>query len=171
MRRVRDAAVDDAAACVQIYAPYVLDTAITFETEVPKPEVMAARIRTAHAWLVLEDDGAVVGYAYATEFKSRVAYRWSVETSVYLDTDRRSGGGGRALYEELLHRLARRGFRRAFAGVTQPNEVSMAFHRSFGFETAGVFRRVGWKHGAWRDVAWLQVDLLAEETDPLPEVT
>jgi phosphinothricin acetyltransferase len=167
--QVRDAGVQDGAACAQIYAPYVRDTAITFEAEPPSAEEMAHRIAAAHVkheWLILEDDtGAVIGYAYGTEFKSRAAYQWSVETSVYLAADRHRGGGGRLLYTELLARLARRGYRRAFAGITQPNEASMAFHRAFGFQEAGVFRRVGFKHGSWRDVAWLQADLREPEAD------
>lgn len=168
--RVRDAGVEDGAACAQIYAHYVRDTAITFEADPPNGDEMAHRIaaaRVKHEWLVLEDDaGAVIGYAYGTELKSRAAYQWSVETSVYLAADRHRGGGGRLLYTELLARLARRGYRRAFAGITQPNDASMAFHRTFGFQEAGVFRRVGFKHGSWRDVAWLQADLLDGASDP-----
>ena len=168
---VRTGTVDDAAVCAAIYAPYVTDTAITFETEVPTTADMAARITAAlaaHDWLVLESGGSTVGYAYAREFKSRAAYGWSVETSVYLSMDHRGRGGGRLLYTELLARLARRGYRRAFAGITMPNDASVAFHRTFGFVDAGLFRRVGWKLSAWRDVAWLQVDLQPadRETDP-----
>lgn len=168
--RVREAGVGDGAACAQIYAHYVRDTAVTFEAEPPGAEEMAHRIaaaRVRHEWLILDDDtGAVAGYAYGTEFKSRAAYQWSVETSVYLAADRQRAGGGRLLYTELLARLARRGYRRAFAGITQPNEASMAFHRAFGFQESGVFRRVGFKHGSWRDVAWMQTDLLDAEADP-----
>lgn len=176
-RLVRDAGMDDAAACARIYATYVDDTAITFETEAPDSAEMGRRIAAAHLkheWLVLEGGaGEIVGYAYATEFKARAAYQWSVETSVYLDPTRQRGGGGRLLYTELLSRLAGRGYRRAFAGITQPNDASMAFHRVFGFQPAGVFRRVGFKNGSWRDVAWLQRDLLAPdcEIDPPVPVT
>jgi L-amino acid N-acyltransferase YncA len=165
-QRVRSGTVDDAAACAAVYAPYVLETAITFETEVPTVTEMAGRIASAlqtYDWLVLETEAGVIGYAYAGEFKSRAAYRWSVETSVYLAADRRGGGGGRLLYTELLQRLTARGYRRAFAGITMPNDASVAFHRSFGFADAGMFRRVGWKLNAWRDVAWLQVDLQPPE--------
>ncbi len=112
--RVRDAAEHDAAACAAIYAPYVTDTAITFETDPPPPAEMAARIAAAartHAWVVLEDEGRVVGYAYARPFKSRAAYRWSCEVSVYLEPRRQRTGGGRALYDALFARLAERGFR------------------------------------------------------------
>ncbi|CAN5740776.1 GNAT family N-acetyltransferase [soil metagenome] len=174
-RWVRLATIDDVPACVAIYKPYVRDTTITFETEVPTVAEMATRIdkaQAAYEWLVLETDNTgVIGYAYAGEFKSRAAYRWSVETSVYLAGPQRGGGGGRLLYTELLRRLAARGYRRAFAGITLPNDASIAFHHAFGFTDTGVFRQVGWKLNAWRDVAWLQADLLPPElaADPPDE--
>ncbi|HZC51393.1 MAG TPA: arsinothricin resistance N-acetyltransferase ArsN1 family B [Mycobacterium sp.] len=164
--RVRPATPADAAACVEIYRPYVLDTVITFETKVPTVEEMAERIvdaRVMHEWLVLEADGDVIGYAYAHQFNSRAAYQWSVETSVYLAQDRRRAGGGRMLYTELLRRLTERGFRRAFAGIAQPNEASNGLHHAFGFRRAGRYRRVGWKLGAWHDVEWWQLDLLGPD--------
>ena len=173
---IRPATDADAGACVEIYRPYVLDTAITFETEVPTVETMAARIDAARAqreWLVLEDDSAVIGYAYANQLNPRAAYRWAVETTVYLAQQRVGAGGGRALYTELLKRLAERGFRRAFAGITQPNDASNGLHEAFGFRRAGLYQRVGWKLGAWHDVAWWQLDLLApeDEADPPPEIS
>jgi L-amino acid N-acyltransferase YncA len=157
--RVRDATEDDAEACAAIYAPYVTDTAITFEYEPPSRAEMARRIAAAqrtHAWLVLEDGGAVVGYAYAGPFKERAAYRWSCEVSVYLEPGRRRSGSGRLLYEALFARLAERGFRTLIAVMTLPNDASEGLHRALGFEPVGTFRRVGWKHGQWRDVAWAQ---------------
>ena len=166
--RVRPATAADAAACLEIYRPYVLDTAITFETDVPTVAEMADRIvdaRVMHEWLVLEVDGEVTGYAYAHQFNSRAAYQWSVETSVYLAQDRLRSGGGRMLYAELLRRLAERGFRRAFAGIAQPNDASNALHHAFGFRRAGHYRRVGWKLGAWHDVQWWQLDLLGPDDD------
>jgi L-amino acid N-acyltransferase YncA len=169
--RVRPATAADAAACVEIYRPYVLDTVITFETDVPTVEEMADRIvdaRVMHEWLVLEVDGDVTGYAYAHQFNSRAAYQWSVETSVYLAQDRLRSGGGRMLYAELLRRLTERGFRRAFAGIAQPNDASNALHKAFGFQRAGRYPRVGWKHGAWRDVEWWQLDLLGPDDDVGP---
>lgn len=167
--RIRPATAADAAACVEIYRPYVLDTVITFETEVPTVEEMAERIvsaRVTHEWLVLDVDGDVIGYAYAHQFNSRAAYQWSVETSVYLAQDRRREGGGRMLYAELLHRLTERGFRRAFAGIAQPNDASNALHQAFGFRPAGHYRKVGWKLGAWHDVSWWQLDLPNDGADP-----
>ena len=168
---VRDAEERDAAACAAIYAPYVTDTAITFETEPPSATEMAARIADAqrtHAWLVLEDDGAVVGYAYGSVWKTRAAYRWACEVSAYLEPGRRRTGGGRLLYEALLERLTARGFRVAVAGMTLPNQASEEFHRAMGFEPVGTHRRIGYKHGAWHDVAWTQ-RMLAHGDDPPPE--
>jgi phosphinothricin acetyltransferase len=168
--RVRDATTADAAACAVLYAPYVTDTAVTFETEPPTAAQMAERIAAAqrrHAWLVLEDDGAVVGYAYGGPYKERAAYRWSCEVSVYLERGRRRTGGGRALYEALFTRLAERGFRTAVAGMTLPNPASEGLHRALGFEPVGVYRRIGWKHGAWHDVAWVQRTLASMDDPPV----
>lgn len=165
---VRPAGADDAAACAAIYAPYVRDTTITFETEVPSEGELAQRIvafGASHAWLVAERDGTVAGYAYAYGFSPRAAYGWACEVSVYVAPDTRGGGVGRALYDVLLPRLADRGYRRAIARITVPNPASIAFHERFGFTESGILRRVGWKHDAWHDVAYLQRDL--DATDPL----
>ncbi|WP_104528869.1 arsinothricin resistance N-acetyltransferase ArsN1 family B [Blastococcus saxobsidens] len=168
---VRDATPADAAACAAIYAPYVTGTTITFELEPPTGEQMAGRIATAqraHAWLVLEDDGVVVGYAYAGPYKERAAYRWSCEASVYLDGGRRRRGGGRALYEALFARLSERGFRTAVAGITLPNEPSIGLHTAMGFELIGTYRRIGFKQGRWRDVLWMQRSLGPYDDEPGP---
>ncbi|MGA9359385.1 MAG: N-acetyltransferase family protein [Mycobacterium sp.] len=172
---VRSAIGADATACAEIYRPYVLDTVISFETEPPTVEQMAARIAAAqvkHEWLVLEVDGDVAGYAYAQQFNPRAAYQWSVETSIYVARDRLRLGGGRMIYAELLSRLAGRGFRRAFAGIAQPKEASNVFHQAFGFRPVGRYQRVGWKLGAWHDVEWWQLDLVApdDEVDPPAEI-
>jgi phosphinothricin acetyltransferase len=166
---VREATERDAAACAAIYAPYVTGTAITFETEPPTPAAMAERIAGAtrtHAWLVLEDGGRIVGYAYGGPFKPRPSYRWSCEVSVYLETGRRRTGGGRALYTALLDRLTARGYRTAVAGMTLPNAASEGLHRAMGFEPAGTYRRIGWKNGAWHDVAWVQRPLATGDDPP-----
>jgi L-amino acid N-acyltransferase YncA len=129
---VRDALPSDALRCAQIYAPYVRDTAISFETDPPSEGEMARRIGAAqhdHAWLVLEQAGTVTGYAYGGPFMSRAAYRWSATVSVYLDGARRRSGGGRALYEALFERLADRGIRTVLAGIALPNEASEGLHR------------------------------------------
>lgn len=166
---VRLATVADAEGCAAVYAPYVTGTAITFEAVAPSVAEMATRIETAlrtHAWMVLEDEGRVVGYAYGGTFNRRAAYRWSCEVSVYLELGRRRTGAGRALYEALFARLVVRGFRTAIAGMTLPNDASVGLHRALGFEPVGVYRRIGYKHDAWHDVAWTQRVLAGGEDPP-----
>lgn len=156
---VRDAEPADAAACAAIYAPYVEETAISFELTPPDAGEMAERIaaaQRAHAWLVAETDGQVVGYAYGRRFHERAAYRWSCEVSLYVARDRRRTGVGRTLYEALFVRLAALGYHTAVAGMTLPNAASMALHLEMGFEPVGTYHRIGWKNDAWHDVAWAQ---------------
>jgi L-amino acid N-acyltransferase YncA len=167
--RVRDAGPDDAARCAAIYEPYVRDTAISFETEPPTAEEMAGRIAEAqrrHAWLVLEDGGTVTGYAYGGPFMARAAYSWSAAVSVYLEPGRRRTGAGRTLYAALFDRLAARGIRTVLAGIALPNDPSTGLHRALGFDEVGTYRRVGWKHGRWHDVAWFQRDLVDDWSPP-----
>src|SRR5215212_9339509 len=163
MFSIRDAVPNrDAAACAAIYAPHVEGSAVSFEERAPEAAEMAARIErygASYAWLVAERDGQVVGYAYATAFNERPAYRWSTSVSVYIGENARGGGAGRALYEALFDRLRERGFRIACAGITLPNEASVSLHEGLGFELVGVNREIGWKEGAWRDVGWYQLGL------------
>jgi phosphinothricin acetyltransferase len=171
MGDVRSATIEDAAACAAIYAPFVRETAITFESSLPGEAEMAERIAAAldtYAWVVLEQDGAVRGYAYGGPFRSRAAYRWSCEVSVYVERGRTRTGAGRRLYADLLERLRRRGYRTAVAGMTLPNEGSVALHRAMGFEPVGTYREIGYKLGAWHDVAWVQ-RALAEVGEPPAE--
>jgi phosphinothricin acetyltransferase len=168
---VRVAQPADAVACAEIYAPYVTHTAITFELDPPTSDEMAARMASAvahQAWLVLEEDGRVVGYAYGSPYKTRAAYRWACEVSVYVEMGRRRTGAGRALYDALLPQLAGRGLRTAVAGMTLPNDASIGLHRAFGFEPVGTYRRIGYKHGRWHDVAWMQL-ALTDGDEPPPE--
>jgi phosphinothricin acetyltransferase len=160
---VRPASARDAGACLAIYRPYVQNTAISWEIDVPTADEMAARIgglRATHDWLVLERDDQIIGFAYGQPLKRLAAFQWSAETGIYVDVHHHRAGGGRELYTQLLRRLTERGYRQAFAGITQPNEASNGFHRSFGFQDAGLYRRVAWKHDSWHDVAWMQLDLL-----------
>ncbi|WP_233549552.1 GNAT family N-acetyltransferase [Cellulomonas rhizosphaerae] len=163
---VRPATAADADACARIYAPYVVDTAVTFETDAPPPDEMARRIAAAHEWLVAVLDDELVGYAYAGTFRARPAYRWTCEVSAYVAQGHGGAGIGKALYESLLTRLTARGFRTAVAGMTVPNEASAALHRALGFEPVGTYREVGWKLGAWRDVHWVQRTLDTSEGEP-----
>ena len=120
---------------------------------------MAARIERSHAWLALERDGRLVGYAYAAPFHERAAYRWAVEVSIYLAEEARGQGWGRSLLQELLARLAERGFVTAFAGTTLPNPASVRLFESAGFEKIAHQKNVGFKLGAWHDVGWWQFQL------------
>jgi phosphinothricin acetyltransferase len=165
----------DAAACVAIYAPHVEAGATSFEEAPPSPAEFAERIAATAAtypWLVAEHDGDLVGFAYACPHRSRPAYRWAVEVSVYVGTDQHRRGHGRALYAELIERLRRQRFQVACAGITLPNEASVALHESLAFIAVGVYRRIGWKAGAWRDVGWWQLELEpagdGRPAEPLP---
>ncbi|MGN6587868.1 MAG: GNAT family N-acetyltransferase [Solirubrobacterales bacterium] len=173
MLTIRDAEpARDAAACAAIYAPHVEGSAVSFEERVPDAGEMGARIErygASHAWLVAERGGRVVGYAYATAFNERPAYRWSTSVSVYVAEDARAQGVGRSLYVALFERLRERGFRMACAGITLPNAASVGLHESLGFELVGVNREIGWKQGAWRDVGWFQMELAPAGEEPPAE--
>lgn len=170
---IRDAdSQRDAAACAAIYAPHVEESPVSFEERAPDAAELGARIErygASHAWLVAERYDQVVGYAYATAFNERPAYRWSTSVSVYIADAARGEGAGRALYEALFDRLRERGFRMACAGITLPNEASVGLHQHLGFELVGVNREIGWKQGAWRDVGWYQLELSPAPNGPPPE--
>lgn len=160
---VRAALATDADAIARIYNYYVENTVITFEEEPVAPEIMAIRmadIRAANLpWLVAELAGAVAGYAYASKWKVRSAYRYSVETTIYLEPGREGRGIGRRLYTELLSLLRVRGIHVAIGGAALPNDASVALHEKLGFERVATFRQVGFKHDRWVDVAYWQLVL------------
>jgi phosphinothricin acetyltransferase len=152
----------DGAACAAIYAPFVTGSAVSFEETPPDAAEFADRIAKTSKrfpWLVAELDGAVAGFAYASEHRQRAAYRWAADVAVYVGEGRRRGGVGKRLYTTLFELLARQGLRKVCAGVTLPNEASLALHESCGFRLVGVYRRIGFKAGAWHDVAWWQLEL------------
>lgn len=162
----------DAAACARIYAPSVSEAVTSFEESPPDAAELAARIertQATHPWLVAEQGGEVLGYAYACPHRERASYRWSADVSVYIADGHRGEGIGRALYEELLARLRRQNLRMACAGITLPNPASVALHERLGFSPVGVNREIGYKHGAWRDVGWWQLELAPSGADPPPE--
>jgi phosphinothricin acetyltransferase len=167
--RIRLATTADGATVAAIYRPVVEQTATSFETVAPTAEDMARLIRETlptYPWLVCEIDGQVVGYAYATKHRVRAAYRWSVDTSVYVSEDHCRRGVGRGLYRSLFAVLAAQGFYCTFAGITLPNAASVGLHESLGFELIGVYRRVGFKLGAWHDVGWWQLALRDQKDAP-----
>ena len=167
--RIRPVAESDAEAMREIYAPIVRDTPISFELEVPSAEEIARRIaeHTAFApWLVAEDGGNCLGYAYGSKFRGREAYRLTVETTIYVAATSRRTGVGRDLYRALLDAVRSQGFRTAIAGITLPNAASVRFHESLGFVPVGVFHNVGRKFGAWHDVGFWEQDLGATPEGP-----
>lgn len=156
---VRHARADDGPALAAIYTPFVTDHAVSFEYEPPDGVAMGQRalaIDATHAWLVAEHAGELLGYAYATSFRSRAAYRWTVEVSAYLRDSARGCGVGERLYRDLFSLLAARDYRQAIAAITLPNPASVRFHEHFGFTRVGVLQGVGHKFGQAHDVAYYQ---------------
>lgn len=156
---IRSATAQDAAAFAAIYAPYVTDTWISFETEAPDAAEMERRIArygASHAWLAAEVDGKPAGYAYASPHRDRAAYASSCDVAVYVDPAHARSGIGRALYGALLPLMKDKDLHAAFAGIALPNVASIALHEAMGFTPIGIYREVGWKLGGWRDVGWWQ---------------
>lgn len=156
---VRPGRPEDAESCQAIYAPFVEDTWVSFEEEVPSVREMSRRIEgygASHGWVVAEDDGEVAGYAYGSPHRLRHAYRFSCDVAIYVPETKIRRGIGRALYGALFPILAEHGIHAAFAGIAIPNESSEALHKAVGFTPVGIYREVGWKFGAWRDVGWWQ---------------
>lgn len=170
MATIRLATASDADAIAAIYAPFCTSSIVSFEEVAPTPQEMAARIAKIvprYPWLVLDDGGAVAGYAYGGTHRERAAYRWSVEVTVYVHADHQRKGVGRALYSALFPILARQGYRGAFGGVTLPNPGSEKLHEAVGFTEVGVFHRIGWKFGQWHDVRWYERSLSDAEPGEL----
>jgi L-amino acid N-acyltransferase YncA len=162
----------DAAACAAIYAPHVEEGVTSFEERAPDAAEMESRIGrigAGHPWIVADAGGEIAGFAYACEHRSRAAYRWSADVSVYVAAAHQRLGHGRRLYEVLFEELRGRHFHVACAGITLPNQASVALHEGLGFEPVGVYREIGWKAGAWRDVGWWQLCLSPAADGPSPE--
>jgi phosphinothricin acetyltransferase len=169
MARIRLAEASDAEAIAAIYGPVVESTAISFETIPPDRDEIVRRIAettAAYPWLVCEVGASLAGYAYATSHRVRAAYRWSVDTSVYVDGQHRRCGVGRGLYASLFRVLAAQNFFNAYAGITLPNPASVALHEAVGFRPLGVYERTGYKLGAWHDVGWWQLFLRDHPSSP-----
>jgi len=169
---IRPAGPADAAAIAAVYAPYVTDGVASFEAVAPDADEMLRRVlaQPRLPWLVALRDDVLVGYAYAGQHKTRAAYRWAVDVSVYVAASEQRQGTGRALYGELLPQLASLGYVTAFAGITLPNPGSVGLHESLGFTPVGVYEGVGFKQGQWHDVGWWQRRLRNASLDPAEPV-
>lgn len=166
---IRLATPADGSALAEIYRPAVTDSSTSFELDPPDGVEMArraAKCMERSPWLVYELDGRVVGYAYGGMHRDRTAYQWSVEVSAYVHHDFHKQGIGRALYTSLFAALVVQGYRNAYAGITLPNDASVALHTVVGFTPIGVYRGIGYKFGAWHDVGWYERALAPRVVDP-----
>ena len=148
----------DAAGILAVYAPYIRETAVTFETEVPEPEAFTARVAGICAdfpYLVLEADGELAGYAYAHRQAERAAYAWNAELSIYLAGKWRGRGLGAPLYRLLERLLTMQGYVNLYGVITASNAGSIRLHEKLGYRQTGLHEKTGWKFGQWHDVAWL----------------
>jgi len=159
---IRNAALADAGAILDIYAPFITETCISFETETPTIAEFTERIDSlikSYPFLVCEADSGIVGYAYGSKHRERAAYKYSAEVSVYVAPEYHRQGIGRILYTRLLELLRKQGIFTVYAGITLPNDKSVGLHKSFGFIEAGIYHNVGYKHGKWLDVLWMEKPL------------
>ena len=174
MVQIRLANTIDAPAILAIYAPYIEQTSITFETETPSVPAFADRITTYlqnWPWLVCEINGRIAGYAYASRYRERVAYQWSVECSVYIHDDFLRAGVAGALYSALFDILKRQGYRNVYAVINLPNDRSVALHERMGFQWFATYEQVGYKLGQWKNVGWWRLilnDFGMEPAAPIP---
>lgn len=176
---LRFATTADAAELVAIYAPYVTETAITFEYDVPSVSEFSQRIEETqkrYPYIVAECDGRIIGYAYAGAFKSRAAYDWAVETSIYVERDDRGHGTGTLLYEALESILALQGITNVNACITYAEKEdehvthgSVNFHRKHDYHLVGRFSRCGYKFDTWYDMVWME-KFIGEHKVPMPEM-
>lgn len=168
---IRPAAESDTDALLAVYSYYVAHTNVTFEYEVPAPEVFRNRIRHTlqkYPYLVAVENGRILGYAYASAFKDRRAYDWSVETSIYVAHDCCRGGVGTALYRQLEELLLQQHIYNLCACIAWPNPESVAFHEKFGYRTVAHFTNSGYKAGEWLDMIWMEKHLAPHSVPPLP---
>jgi L-amino acid N-acyltransferase YncA len=170
---IRLASQIDAQQIRDIYAPFCDNTPVSFETQAPTSQEMCdriAKISRSHPWLVYENEGQVMGYAYASPHRERAAYRWAVDVSAYVQEGSRRLGVGRSLYSSLIALLQLQGFYRALAGITLPNPGSVGLHQAMGFQPLGTYQSIGYKCGRWHDVEWFQLalrDCAGVPEDPL----
>lgn len=167
----RRATEDDVVSILAIYAPYVTDSAITFEYDVPSEEEFRQRIRTISAeypYFVCESDGQIIGYAYAHRHMERAAYQWNAEISIYIRQGFTGKGLGKTMCQTLIDLLRLQGIRNVFSCVTIPNERSAHLHHSMEFSTEGIFQNAGYKCGKWQTIAWFRKNIAPYTNEPAP---
>lgn len=168
---IRLATVHDTEQILEIYSPYVQTTNISFETTTPTKEEMALRIERVllnNPWIVLEEGNVVLGYAYASKHRERAAYKWAVDTSIYVRQECRGKGIGKELYTALISILKLQGYCNVYAGICLPNESSVGIHEYFGFRKIAHYNNVGYKFGQWHDVGWWELFLREHDSEPIP---
>lgn len=166
---IRVATKDDAAAMLEIYAPFILNSGITQETEIPHVEDFQKRIESTlkeRPWIVYDINGEIAGYAYGGKHRDRKGYQWCVESSLYISEKHFGTGIAHALYAALFDILRLQGFVNAYAVITLPNDRSTAFHEKFGFYYFTTYKKIGYKLGQWHDVGWWQYDVNPHSEDP-----
>ena len=172
--RIRPAVKEDAAAILKIYTPYITDTTVTFECRVPSLEEFTLRVESTlqkFPYLAAQrKDGVILGYCYVSPFRSRAAYDWDVEISIYVDMHHKHEGIGSALYQTMEQMLRRQNIVTIYACITSPNPVSEQFHTRMGYQTIGVFQNSGYKFGEWRNIKWMQKTINPYITEPQPVI-
>ncbi len=169
---IRIADKKDYQAILNIYTPYILETAFTFEEEVPSIEKFSQRlsaIQSALPLLVCEEQDIIVGYAYASDHREKSSYRWTKEVSIYIAQEHHRKGIARNLYERLFKTLKAQGFNSLLAGITIPNDPSVAFHESFGFKQIAMYQAIGFKHNKWHDVGWWELHIQDKHSNKTPK--
>jgi|TARA_B110000196_G_C20884477_1_gene538311 phosphinothricin acetyltransferase len=166
---IRSAELKDASAILEIYRPYIENSVVSFEYNVPTVSEIERRISTVmekYPWIVAEEDGQVIGYAYGTEFRTREAYQWKCEVSVYVTNQAKGKGVGKELYDNLLYTLKQMGMVSAIAGMTVPNAETEGFHEKYGFAKIAEYEKVGFKNGGWHNVAFAEIQLNEYGNEP-----
>lgn len=173
-KHIRMATLEDCERILEIYAPYVLETTVSFETQVPSVEEFRDRmkgIQEQYPWLVCEVDGKIAGYAYASKHAQRAAYQWSVDVSIYLDESYHRMHIATELYQAVIDIVRKQGYYTAYALISVPNERSDAFHEKFGFQHVGTLHKAGYKHGEWHDLKYFEYELADYPDTPIPPVS
>ena len=171
--KIRTVQLSDAEAILKVYAPFITDTCISFEYVVPSVEEFAQRIASISAeypYIVLEEDGEIVGYAYSHRYLERVAYSWDVEVTIYLAPKVQGKGLGVILYDALEKLMALQNIKNLYSCITGDNVHSIEMHRSMGYELIGTVPKAGFKHDRWLDVVWMAKTIGEKENAPLPFV-